>query len=216
MTDREKIISIIEQNKYCDVNTTANCRECRYNKELANYKDMGCSSLKIADALIAANIGDVKAWKERAEKHRFMALPDGRIKQLYSDEEVEQIVKERDEYKHRAEVAERALSWLCDETMRDIRIIMYPTIGKQVRDKQELYDYCIEQAERGELVEAPKGSVVLTPEERKQAVKVFAERVKMAFYYEFDELIPSIMADKIDELVAESLANELKPFIREE
>lgn len=35
------------------------------------------------------------------------------------------------------------------------------------------------------------------------AVKEFAERVKMSFYYEFDELIPSIMADKIDELVKE-------------
>lgn len=57
--------------------------------------------------------------------------------------------------------------------------------------------------ERGELVKVPKGAVVLTPEERKQAVKEFAERVKMAFYYEFDELIPSIMADKIDELVEE-------------
>lgn len=40
-------------------------------------------------------------------------------------------------------------------------------------------------------------------EVRKQAVKEFAERVKMAFYYEFDELIPSIMADKIDEIVKE-------------
>lgn len=37
----------------------------------------------------------------------------------------------------------------------------------------------------------------------KEAVKEFAERVKMAFYYEFDELIPSIMSDKIDELVKE-------------
>lgn len=62
----------------------------------------------IADALIEAKIGDVTAWKERAEKHRFMALPDGRIKQLYSDEEVEDIARQRDEYKHRAEVAERA------------------------------------------------------------------------------------------------------------
>ena len=71
-----------------------------------------------------------------------------------------------------------------------------------------------DKIESGELVEIPKGSVVLTPEERaeemrlcneerKQAVKEFAERVKMAFYYEFDELIPSIMADKIDELVEE-------------
>lgn len=38
---------------------------------------------------------------------------------------------------------------------------------------------------------------------REQTVEEFAERVKMAFYYEFDELIPSIMADKIDELVKE-------------
>lgn len=71
-----------------------------------------------------------------------------------------------------------------------------------------------DKIERGELVEVSKGAVVLTPEERaeemrlcneerKQAVKEFAERVKMAFYYEFDELIPSTMADKIDELVKE-------------
>lgn len=82
---------------------------------------------------------------------------------------------------------------------------------------QELQDRLAEledKIERGELVEAPKGAAALTPEERaeemrlaneerKQAVKEFAERVKMAFYYEFDELIPSIMADKIDELVKE-------------
>lgn len=37
----------------------------------------------------------------------------------------------------------------------------------------------------------------------KEALKEFAERVKMAFYYEFEELIPSIMSDKIDELVKE-------------
>ena len=68
--------------------------------------------------------------------------------------------------------------------------------------------------ESGELVEVPKGAVVLTPEERaeeirlcneerKQVVIEFAKLVKMAFYYEFDELIPSLMADKIDELVKE-------------
>lgn len=37
----------------------------------------------------------------------------------------------------------------------------------------------------------------------KEAVKEFAERIKMAFYYEFDELIPSIMSDKIDEIAKE-------------
>ena len=36
-----------------------------------------------------------------------------------------------------------------------------------------------------------------------QAVREFAEKVKMAFFYEFDEIIPSIMSDKIDELLKE-------------
>ena len=41
------------------------------------------------------------------------------------------------------------------------------------------------------------------------AVEDVAERIKMAFYYEFDELIPSTMADKIDGIVKEVL-NEHK------
>lgn len=152
MDEREKIAQIIAEHL---------CPQGKAHKTLYgaerrcySYDNFAeCEKIsKCVDALLEAGIGDVTAWKERAEKHRFMALPDGRIKQLYSDEEVEQIVKERDEYKHRAEIAERALAWLCDETMRDTRIIMYPSIGKQVRDKQELYDYCIEQAEK-ELAE---------------------------------------------------------------
>lgn len=54
----------------------------------------------IADALIAAGIGDVSELK----KHRVQIMKDGTIQQFYSGKEVEQIVKERDEYKHRAEV----------------------------------------------------------------------------------------------------------------
>ena len=42
-------------------------------------------------------------------------------------------------------------------------------------------------------------------ERLKKAVEDVAERIKMAFYYEFDELIPSTMADKIDEIVKEVL-----------
>ena len=48
---------------------------------------------------------------------------------------------------------------------------------------------------------------VITKDELKQykaqAVKEFAEKVKMAFFYEFDEIIPSIMSDKIDVLLKE-------------
>jgi hypothetical protein len=58
-----------------------------------------------------------------------------------------------------------------------------------------------------------ENEVVLTREEKdeiinflvKRKVQYFAERVKMAFYYEFDELIPSIMADKIDEICNETI-----------
>ena len=57
------------------------------------------------DALIAVGIGDVSELK----KHRVQIMKDGTIQQFYSGKEVEQIVKERDEYKHRAEVTERAL-----------------------------------------------------------------------------------------------------------
>ena len=34
----------------------------------------------------------------------------------------------------------------------------------------------------------------------KKELKAFAEEIKTAFYLEFDELIPSIMADKIDKI----------------
>lgn len=42
-------------------------------------------------------------------------------------------------------------------------------------------------------------------EQRKkaQAVREFAERVKNAFYAEFDVIIPSVIANKIDELLKE-------------
>ena len=40
-----------------------------------------------------------------------------------------------------------------------------------------------------------------------EAIKEFAERVKLEFYYQFDELIPSIMADKIDNLVKEMVGD---------
>lgn len=75
---------------------------------------------EIADALIAAGIGDVSELKNHRVVAEYSLIPeDGnayvlpntpiRVKQLYSGEEVEQIVKERSEYKRRAERAEKAL-----------------------------------------------------------------------------------------------------------
>ena len=75
----------------------------------------------IADALIAAGLrfgNKHRIFVENAPipttcvDNNFYLVPNTppTIKQLYGDEEVEQIVKERDEYKHRAEVAEKAFS----------------------------------------------------------------------------------------------------------
>ena len=74
----------------------------------------------VADALIAAGIGDVSELKNHRIIAEYSLIPeDGnnyflpntplKVKQLYSGEEVEQIVKERGEYKRRAERAEKAL-----------------------------------------------------------------------------------------------------------
>lgn len=43
----------------------------------------------------------------------------------------------------------------------------------------------------------------MSKEKKAQVVREFAERVKNAFYAEFDEIIPSVMANKIDELLKE-------------
>lgn len=65
MNERDKIIDIVERSRTCGINNS--CYECKYDKELENYKDMSCSTLRIADALIANGIGDVAEWKRRAE-----------------------------------------------------------------------------------------------------------------------------------------------------
>ena len=101
----------------------------------------------IADALIAAGIGDVSELKKHRvvvekslipEDDNAYVLPNipPTVKQLYSGEEVEQIVKERDEYKHRAEVAELVVNNLNDTFTFD-------------------YQYVFEQAEK-ELQEESK------------------------------------------------------------
>ena len=100
---------------------------------------------RIADALIAAGIGDVTEWKEKAKKHRVQVLPDGTIKQLYSDEEVEDIARQRDEYKHRAEVAERALENACV-------VILSSRNGDQPRRLRAYYKAYLDAAEK-ELAE---------------------------------------------------------------
>lgn len=44
--------------------------------------------------------------------------------------------------------------------------------------------------------------------EKKELAEKLAERIKNEFYIQFDEIIPSIMVDRIDEIVKEVLNEE--------
>ena len=133
---------------------------------IAPYVSVWGEDERIADALIAAQIGDVSELKNHRLIAEYSLIPEDnnsyilpntpiKVKQLYSGEEVEQIVKEREGYKHRAEVAERALLLSCADVMSDIQTIVFPKTKTQVSGKQELCDYYIKQAEK-ELSEEEK------------------------------------------------------------
>ena len=135
----------------------------------------GSTDRELADALIAAGIGDVSELKKHRvvvekslipEDDNAYVLPNipPTVKQLYSGEEVEQIVKEREEYKHRAARAERALkiSSLKIATMIDEEVPAcdvcenYQSCNLTVGACSEYMEKCcVEQAER-ELAEEGK------------------------------------------------------------
>ena len=115
MTEREKIANILNSTEI--------------SQELSK-EDI----YKFADALIEAGIGDVSELKKHKvvvekslipEDDNAYVLPNipPTVKQLYSGEEVEQIVKEREEYKHRAEVYEEMFDILYEETSEYMKVL---------------------------------------------------------------------------------------------
>ena len=71
--------------------------------------------------------------------------PEG-LKQLYNDEEVEEIAKEREDYKHRAEVAERALQYAVSEYHCDECPCL--DCNSEIRGSQECIDCICEEYKR--------------------------------------------------------------------
>lgn len=57
------------------------------------------------------------------------------------------------------------------------------------------------------FIKSFKMDIQIQKEKRELAEKL-AERIKNEFYIQFDEIIPSIMADRIDEIVKEVLNEE--------
>lgn len=120
---------------------TGACCECDYSK--VSDADTYCKALLKADALVAAGIGDVGEWKAYSKVHRIVITKDDKIKQLYSDEEVDKIVSERAEFKHRAEVAERAVynlaygEWQREGARRAICEKYAPSTARDYLDRAE-------------------------------------------------------------------------------
>lgn len=84
---------------------------------------------------------------------QYNGMSDDVIKRLKAENaDLHERLKEAE---HRAEVMERALSWLCDTAMRNVLVMAFPSTKTQVWNKQELYDYCIAQAEK-KIVEEQK------------------------------------------------------------
>ena len=119
---------------------------------------------RIADALIAAGICDVSCLREHRVIAEYSIVPDDgnpyiipsvplRVTQLYSGEEVEQIVKEREEYKHRAEVAESALKLACYDKARTY----FPNVPNEEYEnrRDKYYREYVEKSEK-ELAEEGK------------------------------------------------------------
>ena len=82
--------------------------------------------------------------------------------------------------------------------------IVIDLINRQQAEKKELKtENLILSQKRFNIFERIEFTDKLKKQAKAEAIKEFAENIKLEFYKEFDEIIPSIMADKIDNLVKE-------------
>ena len=117
MKDRERIAEIIKKNG------TYNGRSLSFDYYVVKPDDL-------ADALIAANVGDVTEWKEKVECAKRIlqipTLPNGTTDLSYFEykgERIQDIARQRDEHKHRAEVAEKMFNILYEETSEYMKVL---------------------------------------------------------------------------------------------
>lgn len=97
MTNREKLIQVLRDNiEY----------ELRHYPD-DNYVEVAFNYEAIADALIAANIGDVSWWERKCKLCEEDWFLQKKQIEHYAESYKEMLQEDLDKYKHRAEVAER-------------------------------------------------------------------------------------------------------------
>ena len=137
---KDKIILAVKEA----IANNAEAVDCDYDIIKIDCNDVDHIAEQVADTLIAASIGDVTEWKEKVECAKRIlqipTLPNGTTDLSYFEykgERIQDIARQRDEYKHRAEVAERAVQILANDSL------------------DYTYDDAIEQAEK-DLTEEKK------------------------------------------------------------
>lgn len=145
MTEREKMIEIVLDTEITGI-------------KLRNITGGISTANAIADALLAANIGDVTEWKEKVECAKRIlqipTLPNGSTDLSYFEykgERIQDIARQRDEYKHRAEIAERALRKAVSVLDAEYRAF---GVNRENKTEQRIKNF-IAQAEK-ELTEEEK------------------------------------------------------------
>lgn len=143
---RKKIIDIIHDTEICSVEN--NCDTCKYGKELMNYKDTSCRTLRAADNLIASEIGDVAEWKRRVNDYKQRA---------------EVAEKERNECERKTEIAQKAGKIIQRDMLR-----VFGSENPVTNDKiNALWDLALQRAER-EIEENALRQALLTVEEERK------------------------------------------------
>lgn len=109
---KDKIILAVKEA----IVNNAEAVDCNRDIMEIDCNDVDHIAEQIADTLLSANIGDVTEWKEKvACAKRILqipTLPNGTTDLSYFEykgERIQDIVRQRDEYRHRTEVVERAL-----------------------------------------------------------------------------------------------------------
>ena len=109
---KDKIILAVKKA----ITNRAEVVDCYHDVMEIDCNDVDHIAGQVADMLLAENIGDVTEWKEKVECAKRIlqipTLPNGTTDLSYFEykgERIQDIARQRDEYKHRAEIAFRAL-----------------------------------------------------------------------------------------------------------
>lgn len=142
---KDKIIFAVKEA----IANNAEAVDCDYDIIEIDCNDVDHIAEQVADALIAANIGDVTEYKKAI---RDLNTDVVAYRALSKADTLEQIIEGQksliDEYKHRAEIAEKALKLVseCDELLN----AFCELIGEDNCDFKChtcLYNYFLQQAE---------------------------------------------------------------------